>query len=156
MAKSKAVENKLIEAKELATKVNNEELNKAIEALEALEDATHTNKEYKTLKDLVDTLESTVDDAGAETNTETETETETKGGGDDTGDAGVGADTGAGAEVETSNDDAEVDNTEVKEEPKKRLDYTGIKMIGAKWYCKKDGYKKGFGTANECAEHFNK
>jgi hypothetical protein len=30
-----------------------------------------------------------------------------------------------------------------------------VKMIGSKWYCKKDNYKKGFATAKECGTHFN-
>lgn len=33
--------------------------------------------------------------------------------------------------------------------------YAGVKMIGNKYYCKKDNYKKGFPTAKECGEHFN-
>ena len=41
-----------------------------------------------------------------------------------------------------------------KDEPKK-LDYAGVRMIGSKWHCAKDNYKKGFDTADECAEHFN-
>lgn len=32
----------------------------------------------------------------------------------------------------------------------------GIRMIGNQWHHKSDSYKKGFSTAQECAEHFNK
>ena len=42
----------------------------------------------------------------------------------------------------------------VQEKPKK-LNFTGIKMIGNKWYSIKDNYKKSFETAQECAKHFN-
>ncbi|MDY0193660.1 MAG: hypothetical protein RBR93_09040 [Aliarcobacter butzleri] len=42
----------------------------------------------------------------------------------------------------------------IVEKPKK-LNYTGIKMIGNKWYSVKDKYKKSFATADECAKHFN-
>lgn len=44
---------------------------------------------------------------------------------------------------------------QVETAPKKRLNYDGIRQAGGKWYCKKDGYKKPFNTADECAEHFN-
>lgn len=44
---------------------------------------------------------------------------------------------------------------ETKPAPKKRLSYAGIKLIGHSWYSSKDGYKKPFKTADECAEHFD-
>lgn len=34
--------------------------------------------------------------------------------------------------------------------------FAGVRMIGNKFYCKKDKYKKGFPTAKECGEYFNK
>lgn len=51
-----------------------------------------------------------------------------------------------------------------KDEPKKEealiaedepKNYFHIRMIGSKYYHKEDGYKKGFGSAKECALHFN-
>jgi len=44
---------------------------------------------------------------------------------------------------------------DAKKEKSKKYNYDGVRMVGSKWYCKKDNYKKGFGTADECAEHFN-
>ena len=38
---------------------------------------------------------------------------------------------------------------------KEKVDYAGIKQIGSLWYCKEDGYKKSFATADECAKNFN-
>ena len=136
MAKSKAVQALLATAVALAGTIENEALNKAIGELEALEDATHSNTEYKNLKDLVDELEN---DAGGDNpkgdentpNDETQKENQ---------------------EQKTQVDDAGGD--EPKEKPK-RLNYAGIRMIGNKWYSIKDKYKKSFATADECAKHFN-
>lgn len=47
--------------------------------------------------------------------------------------------------------------TEPTPEPTKKpaaVRLKGIKMIGALYYSPKDGYQKGFPTAEECAEHF--
>lgn len=57
MAKSKAVQTLLATAVALAGTIENEALNKAIGELEALEDAAHSNTEYKNLKDIMDELE---------------------------------------------------------------------------------------------------
>jgi hypothetical protein len=48
--------------------------------------------------------------------------------------------------------DGSIGNTPT--EPKK-LDYSGVRMIGCKWYCEKDNYRKGCDSADECAEYFN-
>jgi DNA-binding protein H-NS len=37
-----------------------------------------------------------------------------------------------------------------------KLKYKDIKFIGSTWRHKSDGYQKGFSTADECAEYFNK
>ena len=42
-----------------------------------------------------------------------------------------------------------------KEEPKKKLNVKGIKMIGRKHYHESDNYAKGFDTVEECAKHYN-
>jgi hypothetical protein len=136
MAKSKAVQTLLATAIALAGTIENEDLNKAIGKLEALEDATHSNTEYKNLKDLVDELEN---DAGGD-NPKGEESTQT----DET--------PKDNKEKKTQVDDA--GGNEPKEKPK-RLNYAGIRMIGNKWYSIKDKYKKSFATADECAKHFN-
>lgn len=115
MAKSKAVETLLATAVAIAGTVDNVELKTAIDALDALEDATHSNAEYKALKDIVDTIE----------------------------------DADAKAKLEAQN------AQDKKPAKKNALKYAGVKMIGGKWYCKKDNYKQGFATADECAEHYN-
>lgn len=44
---------------------------------------------------------------------------------------------------------------DAKKEKSKKYNYDGVRMVGSKWYCDKDKYKKCFSTADECAEHFN-
>lgn len=126
MSKSNAVTTLLATAIALASTVENDELKTAIDALDALEDATHSNGEYKTLKEIVEKIESETQGAG------------------DIGDA----DADAKAQLEAQKQEA----------PKKKnaMRYAGVKMIGGKWYCKKDNYKTGFATADECADHHNK
>ena len=62
MAKSKAVQTLLATAIALESTV---ELKEAIDELEKLGDATHSNSEYKKLKILVEQIESTNEDNGA-------------------------------------------------------------------------------------------
>lgn len=57
-------------------------------------------------------------------------------------------------EQNTGDDKSNIGEDKIVEKPKK-LNYTGIKMIGNKWYSVKDKYKKSFATADECAKHFN-
>lgn len=111
---SKAVQTLLTAAGALlATNSDNAELKESIEKLEALENPTHTNKEYVDLKKIVDSIEETKEEKPKETKEEK----------------------------------PKVSNAKL---------FAGVKMIGNKYYCKKDGYKKGFATAKECGEHFNK
>ena len=132
MAQSKAVLTVLATAVALAGTIDNAELNASIEALKAQEDANGNTQEYKDLKDLLDAI-----DAQANAGT-------------DTG-ATPPADNGATQTPPAPTVDAQAD---APAEPKK-YSYAGVRMIGSKWYCDKDKYKKGFSTANECAEHFN-
>lgn len=111
MGKSKAVENLLVMALAIYAVDGNEILGKAIEALEAKEDVTHTSTEYKELKAIVDELDG-------------DGEKDTKG--------------------------------TPSQKVEKKISMAGVKMIGSKYYHKNDGYKKSFGTAKECAKHFNK
>ena len=136
MAKSKAVQTLLETAVALAGTIENEALNKAIGELEALEDATHSNTEYKNLKDIMDELENNA------------------GGDNPKGDENTPKDETPKSDEQEK---TQVDNAggdEPKQKPK-RLNYTGIRMIGNKWYSIKDKYKKSFATADECAKHFN-
>lgn len=135
MAKSKAVETLLATAIALAGTVENLELKTAIDELEALEDATHSNSEYKALKDLVEQIE----DGGA---------------GDEDAEAKAKAEKEAQEKLDAEKK-AKADAEAQKKPIKSAIKYAGVKQIGAKWYCKKDNYKKGFATADECAEHFN-
>lgn len=153
MGKSKAVQTLLATAIALASTVDNVDLKTAIGELEALEDATHSNGEYKALKDLVEQIEQDapadknngVNDADAQAQAEKEAQ--------DKLDAEQKAKDDAEAEAKAQLE-AQAKLDAEKETPKK-FDYAGVRMIGSKWYCAKDKYKKGFATANECAEHFN-
>lgn len=146
MAKSKIVLGLLVTAKELAEKLEAQEieakkLGDAIDALDALEDATHSTTEYKNLKVIVDEYENNTEKD--EVNQKDVNNTEKN---DDNSD------------VEKKQDDVK-NNTEKDEnveKPTKKLSYAGIKMIGNKWYSIKDNYKKSFATADECAIHFNR
>lgn len=143
MAKSQAVITLLATAVALAEKVDNAELKDCIEALEFLgEDAKGNTQEYKDLKEVVEKIEAELADKTDGNDDVDNTDTNN----DDTG-----------ADDEDTQDD-EADDAKVdtqKAVKKKRLNYAGVKQIGGMWYCKKDNYKKGFSTANECAEHFN-
>jgi hypothetical protein len=135
MAKAKIVLALLVTAKALLEVNENENLKKAIDELDVLEDATHSTTEYKNLKAIVDELESNT--------------------GDDKLNQGENQDN-----LDSKKDDEKEDgesNTgdDIIEEKPKKLNYTGIKMIGNKWYSNKDNYKKSFATADECAKHFN-
>ena len=144
MAQSKAVLTVLATAVALAGTIDNAELNASIEALKAQEDANGNTQEYKDLKDLLDAI-----DAQANAGTDTGATPPA-----DNGATQNGADAGTPTETPpapTPTVDAQAD---APAEPKK-YSYAGVRMIGSKWYCDKDKYKKGFSTANECAEHFN-
>lgn len=135
MAKSKIVLALLVTAKLLAETSDNEILKTSIAELEALEDATHSTTEYKNLKAIVDEIENNTGDDKSNQG-ENQDGLDSKDGEDNTGD-----ENNTGDEI-------------IVEKPKK-LNYTGIKMIGNKWYSIKDSYKKSFATADECASHFN-
>ena len=135
MAKAKIVLALLVTAKALLEVNENENLKKAINELDVLEDATHSTTEYKNLKAIVDELESNTGDdklnqGENEDNLDSKKDDEKENGESNTGD-------------------------DIIEEKPKKLNYTGIKMIGNKWYSNKDNYKKSFATADECAKHFN-
>jgi hypothetical protein len=171
MANKKSAVEKLIEKAE-GYKAN-EKIALALTALIALgENATHSNVEYKKLKALVETAEAheaTEDGAGDESNTEDEgaenSALDEKGDAIEDQENTKNVEDGAGAvksetpkEVDQDetedlkNEDVEEDQTP---EVKKAYNYDGVKMIGNKWYCAKDKYKKGFATANQCADHYN-
>ena len=135
MAKAKIVLALLATAQILAETNKDERLIDGIAKLEALEDATHSTTEYKNLKLIVDELENNAGDDKSNQG-ENQDGLDSKDGEDNTGD-----ENNTGDEI-------------IVEKPKK-LNYTGIKMIGNKWYSIKDSYKKSFATADECASHFN-
>lgn len=138
---NKAVETLLATAVALLeTNGENTELVTGIEELKALgENAKHTHGEYRALKDVVDAIE--VNGAG-DTQTDEEKQALI--------DAQAKADEEARAQEEADKK-AKADAQE-----KKPLSMAGIRMIGNQWHHKSDNYKKGFTTAQECAEHFNK
>lgn len=138
MAKTKAVLALLATAQAIFEVNQDERLKASIAELEALEDATHSTTEYKNLKDIVDELEqNTGDDKSniGEDKKENNNDLNSSKNENNTGEQNTGDD-------------------KIVEKPKK-LNYTGIKMIGNKWYSVKDKYKKSFATADECAKHFN-
>lgn len=135
MAKSKIVLALLVTAKLLAETSDNEILKTSIAELEALEDATHSTTEYKNLKAIVDEIENNT--------------------GDDKSNQGENQDGLNSKDDEDNAGDENNTGDEIIVEKPKKLNYTGIKMIGNKWYSIKDSYKKSFATADECASHFN-
>jgi len=139
MAKAKIVLALLVTAKALLEANENENLRKAIDELEILEDATHSTTEYKNLRTIVDELENNTGDDKSNQN-------ETKNVNND--------DLKSNNEDEKKVDENNTGDETIIEKPK-RLNYAGIKMIGSKWYSSKDNYKKSFATADECAMHFN-
>lgn len=136
MAKAKIVLALLATAQILAETNKDERLIDGIAKLEALEDATHSTTEYKNLKLIVDELENNAGDDKSNKNDDLPQKND----GENTGD-------------ENNAGDDKIDAI-VEEKPKK-INYTGIKMIGNKWYSIKDKYKQSFATADECALHFN-
>ncbi|MDY0193577.1 MAG: hypothetical protein RBR93_08620 [Aliarcobacter butzleri] len=135
MAKAKIVLALLVTAKALLEVNENENLKKAIDELDVLEDATHSTTEYKNLKAIVDELESNT--------------------GDDKLNKGENQDNLDSNKDNEKEDDESNTGDDIIEEKPKKLNYVGIKMIGNKWYSMKDSYKKSFATADECAKHFN-
>lgn len=109
----------------IAKDLNNPDLDKAIEAFEAVENITANHLEYDELKALVESVENSEDDQDPEKQTEVLPENNEK-------------------------------HVEKVEPVKEKLSMFGIRMIGGKWYSKKDGRKRGFDTSRECAEHFNR
>jgi len=142
MAKAKIVLALLATAQILAETNKDERLIDVIAKLEALEDATHSTTEYKNLKLIVDELENNAGDDKSNNNDDKKQidDLPQKNDGENTGDENNAGDDKFDAIVE--------------EKPKK-INYTGIKMIGNKWYSIKDKYKQSFATADECALHFN-
>ena len=138
MAKTKAVLALLATAQAIFEVNQDERLKASIAELEALEDATHSTTEYKNLKDIVDELEQNTGDDKSNIG---------KGKNENNDDLNSNKDENNTGEQNTGDD-------KIVEKPKK-LNYTGIKMIGNKWYSVKDKYKKSFATADECAKHFN-
>jgi|LGOV01.1.fsa_nt_gb hypothetical protein len=113
----------------------NSELKTGIEALQALgENATHSNSEYTSLKAITDAIEvadgkpNAGDDAKEPTRTPNPKQ-----------------------KKDTKKDTKKVEDA--GEDVRYKMD--GIRMIGSKYYSKKDGYKESFGTAVECAKKFN-
>lgn len=145
MAKAKIVLALLATAQILAETNKDERLIDGIAKLEALEDATHSTTEYKNLKLIVDELENNAGDDKSNNNDEDGEKQNDDLPPKDDGENNVNGENNAGDD----NFDAIV-----QEKPKK-LNFTGIKMIGNKWYSIKDNYKKSFETAQECAKHFN-
>jgi hypothetical protein len=140
---NKAVQTLLATAVALfATNGENAELKAGIDALETLgENAKHTHNEYKALKDVVDAIEI----AGAGTG-DTQTDEEKQA----LIDAQAKADEDAKLQAQA---DAQA---KLDKKAKAPVSMAGIRMIGNQWHHKSDSYKKGFSTAQECAEHFNK
>lgn len=130
---NKAVANLLAVAVALMAKDSeNDELQAGIDALNALGDkATHSNGEYKSLKTMVEAVEEKAGSTGGEDEPKRQ-------------------------EVQKPKEPKE---QKTPKEPKGKKDVKykmdGIRMIGSKYYSKKDGYKKAFGTAVECAKKFN-
>lgn len=50
---------------------------------------------------------------------------------------------------------AKVKEVEVKEVEVEKISLAGVRQVGIKWGHPKDGFKKTFETALECAKHFN-
>lgn len=138
MAKTKAVLALLATAQAIFEVNQDERLKTSIAELEALEDATHSTTEYKNLKDIVDELEQNTGDDKSSIGEDKK---------ENNDDLNSNKDKNNTGEQNTGDD-------KIVEKPKK-LNYTGIKMIGNKWYSVKDKYKKSFATADECAKHFN-
>ena len=138
MAKTKAVLALLATAQAIFEVNQDERLKASIAELEALEDATHSTTEYKNLKDIVDELEKNTGDDKSNIGEDKK---------ENNDDLNSNKDENNTGEQNTGDD-------KIVEKPKK-LNYTGIKMIGNKWYSSKDRYKKSFATADECAKHFN-
>lgn len=138
MAKAKIVLALLATAQILAETNKDERLIDGIAKLEALEDATHSTTEYKNLKNIVDELEQNTGDNKSNIGEDKK---------ENNDDLNSNKDENNTGEQNTGDD-------KIVEKPKK-LNYTGIKMIGNKWYSIKDKYKKSFATADECAKHFN-
>ena len=135
MAKSKIVLALIATAQALAETIKNENLIIATNKLDELEDATHSSKEYKDLKEIVDELQNNTGDDKSD-NTENEDDLKSN--------------------IENKKDELQ-NNTgdDFAIEKPKKLNYTGVKMVGDKWYSIKDNYRKSFATADECAKHFN-
>ena len=193
MAKSKIVLALIATAQALAETIKNENLIIATNKLDELEDATHSSKEYKDLKEIVDELQNNTGDDKSD-NTENEDDLKSNienkkdelqnNTGDDKSDNTENEDdlksnienkkdelqnnTGDDKSDNTENEDDLKSNIENKKdelqnntgddfaiEKPKKLNYTGVKMVGDKWYSIKDNYRKSFATADECAKHFN-
>lgn len=138
--------NKTQELLSQAKEMNNPDLADAIEALEFLKgEATANHQEYQILVDLVEMAK--VDKGSLKKDGKNTIDPDAKDGSDDDKD-----------QDDTKLDDADdadgSDNSK-KEEPKPKLSYAGIKMIGSFWYSKADNYNKRFSTADECAEYHN-
>jgi hypothetical protein len=150
MAKAKIVLALLATAQILAETNKDERLIDGIAKLEALEDATHSTTEYKNLKLIVDELENNAGDDKSNNNDE-DGEKQI----DDLPQKDDNENTGDENNVNGENNAGDDDFDAIVEEKPKKLNFTGIKMIGNKWYSIKDNYKKSFETAQECAKHFN-
>ena len=142
MAQKTAVEKLLEKAKLIEPK--NEVLTSAIDALVANVNAKGTSVEFKNLQKVIEDIK-----AGNDTG-------ETGGGNND---SLSGSDNEAKAKAEAEAEakakaEAEAE-AKVAGEPKKKINQDGTRMIGAMYYNKKDDYKKGFPTANECSLHHN-
>lgn len=204
-----AVEKLIVKAEKFK---KNEKVALSLVALLALENATHSNVEYKKLKVAIETAEAGEDDADEKTFVEAVVEAlETFGEDKDkleehgkkfgidldkrnsieTMHEELVAHVAMGDQKNTENvetvkvtkevkalvekvvekdEDGVIDTSKtlknledelglvekVEEKPKKKLSMANIKMIGSKFYSKKDRYRTGFATATECAEKFNK
>lgn len=126
----------------------NEKIALAVTALVALgESATHSNTEFKKLKALVETAEAEQENGAGEAGDATQDDQKQE----NSVDKNAGGD-----ENSTEYETPKVERPKEDKKPKKKLSMAGIKMIGSKFYSKKDNYKTGFNTANECAEKHNK
>ncbi len=150
MAKAKIVLALLATAQILAETNKDERLIDGIAKLEALEDATHSTTEYKNLKLIVDELENNAGDDKSNNNDEDGEKQN-----DDLPPKDDGENTGDENNVNGENNAGDDNFDAIVQEKPKKLNFTGIKMIGNKWYSIKDNYKKSFETAQECAKHFN-
>lgn len=135
MAQSKKVLEVIAVAVAMLEVAENAELSASVAKLEAIEDANGNTQEYKDLKVFVEQLQA--EKAKIEDDAKKEKDAQKV------------------IDDKKAQDELDAQKTSKKVEKTEKPNYAGVRMVGSKWYCKKDNYKQGFSTADECAEHFN-